>query len=174
MFIAVDADPSALRETAWRAGRKLARGGLSNLICIAEPLDVVSAELRALADRITIILPWGNLLRAVAAPEIDSLRHVAHLCLADATLEIVFSYDEQRDARLGIPLGAAGLDEPHIAGTLPRYYERAGLRIVAAERAPQRELADYETTWAKRLAFGRPRPVWRLRARYTGPCDDGS
>ena len=128
-------------------------------------------ELAAVADRITVILPWGSLLRSVAAPEIDSLRHIAHLCLPEAAVEIVFSHDE-RDARQRAPLGAGGLDEEHITTTLPRLYDQAGLPIVAAGRISQRELADCQTTWGKRLAFSQPRKVWRLRARYAGPGDD--
>lgn len=169
LFIASDANASALAEIAWRAERKPARGGVSNLRCIAEPLDVLAAELGAVADRITVILPWGSLLRVVAAPDIDSLQHIAQLCLPNAGIEIVFSYDQQHDAREGAPLGAAALDEEHIAATLPGLYEKAGLCIVASERVPQHELAAYETTWAKRLAFGRPREVWRIRVEMPFP-----
>jgi 16S rRNA (adenine(1408)-N(1))-methyltransferase len=146
---------------------------VSNLICIAEPLDVLAAALTGAADRITIILPWGSLLRAVAAPKIDSLRHIARLCLPKATIEIVLSYDEQRDARQRAPLRAGGLDDEHMGTILPRLYEQAGLLIVATEQISQRELADCQTTWAKRLAFGRPRNVWRLRATYAGPGENG-
>ena len=167
LFIAADANPSALAETAWRAGRKTVRGGISNLICIAEPLATLATELTAAADRITVILPWGSLFRAVAAPELVSLRHIAQLCLSGANVEIVLSYDEQRDARERASLPAGGLSEEHIA-TLPGLYQQAGLQIVGADRFSQRELADYQTTWGKRLAFGRPRKVWRLRARYAG------
>jgi hypothetical protein len=124
-----------------------------------------------MADRITVILPWGSLLRAVAVPEIDSLRHIAQLCLPDATIEIVFSYD-QGDAQAKAPLGAGSLDEQqHIATTLPPLYEQAALRIVAVEEITQATLAKYGTTWAKRLTFGRPRKVWRVRARYAGRGD---
>lgn len=94
LFIAADANASALAEIAWRAGRKPARGGVPNLICIAEPLDALAAELPAVADRISVILPWGTLLTAVGAPQLDSLRQIAHLCLLGARLEIVLSYEE--------------------------------------------------------------------------------
>jgi 16S rRNA (adenine(1408)-N(1))-methyltransferase len=130
--------------------------------------------LAGVADRITIILPWGSLLRAVVAPEIGSLRHIARLCLPKASIEIVLSYDEQRDVRLSAPLGTGGLDEEHMRTTLPGLYGQAGLLIVAAEQISQRELADCQTTWARRLAFGRPRKVWRLRARYAGLADEGA
>jgi hypothetical protein len=98
--------------------------------------------LAGVADRITAILPWGGLLRAVAAPEIESLRHIARLCLPKASIEIVLSHDEQRDVRQSAPLRVGGLDEEHMRTTLPRLYEQAGLLIVAAEQISQRELAD--------------------------------
>jgi 16S rRNA (adenine(1408)-N(1))-methyltransferase len=155
-----------LAEIAWRAGRKSARGGVSNLICIAEPLDSLAAELSAVADRITVILPWGSLFRAVAIPEMDSLCQIAHLALPGAEVEIVVSYDQQ-DADQGVLLPGGGFDEAHIA-TLPQLYQQAGLNVVTVERLAPNELAAYQTTWAKRLAFGRPRKVWRLRATYAG------
>jgi len=164
LFIASDANPDALIETAWRAGRKLARGGVSNLICIAEPLNVLAAELGDVADRVTVILPWGNLLRAVVEPEIESLRDIAYLCVPGAAVEIVFSYDQQQDARKGSSLTSGSLTEEHLATTLPKAYEQAGLRIGEVKKVSQQELAAYETTWAKRLAFGRAREVWRLLA----------
>ena len=168
LFIASDTNPAGLLEIAWKAGRKAERGGVPNLICIAEPLDALAAELAAVADRITVILPWGSLFRAVGAAELLSLRNIAHLCLPDANLDIVFSYDAQRDARQPIPLPAGAFDEEHIA-TLPRVYQQAGLQIVATDRLSQTKLAGYQTTWAKRLAFGRQRMIWRLRVRYAGP-----
>src|SRR5260370_9722037 len=140
LFIASDANPSLLLETAWKAGRKPARGGISNLICIAEPLDVLAAELGAVADRVTVMLPWGRLLRSVAAPDVNSLRSIAglrsiaDLCLPDATIEIVFSYDSERDARERAPLGVSVLDERHMLTTLPRLYEQACLPITLVER----------------------------------------
>jgi len=167
LFIASDANPDALSEIAWRAGRKPARGGVPNLICIAEPLETLATELGAVADRVTIILPWGSLLRAVAAPELLSLRYIASLCILEASVEIVLSYDEQRDARQGILSPAGAVDEKHIA-TLPNLYREAGFHIMSADRLSEMELAAYQTTWAKRLAFGRPRKVWRLRATYDG------
>src|SRR5262249_47636683 len=94
--------------------------------------------------------------------------HIARLCLPDATLEIVFSYDRQRDARPGAPLGATGFDEAHITTTLPSLYQQAGLRIVAVEEISQHELAAYHTTWAKRLAYGPLRRVWKIQARRVG------
>lgn len=134
------------------------------MICIIEPLDVLAGELGAVADHVTVILPWGSLFRSVVAPEQESLRQIATLCLPDAAVEIVFSNDEQRDAHFIARSGIPALNEHHIFAVLPLAYQGAGLRITTVERISKEELAGYETTWARRLAFGRPRKVWRIKA----------
>jgi 16S rRNA (adenine(1408)-N(1))-methyltransferase len=123
---------------------------------------VLSDELGPVANRTTVILPWGSLLRAVALPEIASLGHIARLCLPNATVEIVFSYDQQ-DACEAASLGPARFDKQYVAA-LQQPYAQAGLEIIAVESIPQKQLVNYETTWASRLAFGRRREVWRIRA----------
>jgi hypothetical protein len=97
----------------------------------------------------------------VAAAEIDSVRHIAALCLPQATVEIVLSHDGARD---GAPLGFARLDEEHMYEKLPCIYQEAGLHVETVERIPQQNLSVYGTSWGKRLAFGQPRDVWRILA----------
>ena len=109
-----------------------------------------------------MILPWGSLLQAVVAPQIHALRQIACLCVTRAALEFVFSYDEQ-DARHDALHGLFGSDE-YAPERLPNLYKEAVLQVASVERISHRELASYQTTWAKRLAFGRPRRIWRLRA----------
>lgn len=122
----------------------------------------MSNELGAIADRITIILPWAGLLRAIATPEMQSLRQISNLCLPDASVEIVLSYDERRDATLDVNF----LEKQHISA-LPEFYEQADLRVVGIEALSRRELSTYETTWASRLSARRDRQVWRIRACRT-------
>lgn len=55
------------------------------------------------------------------------------------------------------------INEEHIA-KLPLLYEQAGLQVLSTEVISKQELLTYETTWAGRLASGRERQVWRLRA----------
>lgn len=173
MFLATDANPDGLLETASRAARKPSRGGVPNLICIAEPFEQLAGELAGAADRVTVILPWGSLLRALVLPEITSLPYLRRLCAPNASLEIVFSYDQKRDARERGPLGGFSLQERHVRDVLRQSYESAGFHVISAERISQHELRLYETTWAKRLAFGRPREIWRLRAVATEVPDYG-
>lgn len=168
LFIASDANAAGLLETAWRAARKPSRCGIPNLICVAEPLERLAAELASLADRVSILLPWGSLLRAVAAPDLSSLEQIRRLCLPGAEVEIVFScdprYDRAESARLSLP----DLNQAHIASHVRGIYREAGLEITAADCIASAELAGYGTTWAKRLSSGRAREIWRIAARAAG------
>jgi 16S rRNA (adenine(1408)-N(1))-methyltransferase len=51
---------------------------------------------------------------------------------------------------------------------LPARYDEAGLHVSRIERLENQELAQYETTWSKRLAFGRRRDIWRIQAKRKG------
>jgi hypothetical protein len=75
----------------------------------------------------------------------------------------VFSYDERRDAGQQGRFGFAGIHESHVRGILAESYERAGFRVTSTEAISQSDLPLYGTTWATRLAFGRPREIWQLR-----------
>lgn len=136
-------------------------------MCITEPFDVLARELGAVADHVTMILPWGNLFRSVVAPEHEALQQIAALCLPGATVEIVFSYHDQRDAQFALRSSIPALTEEHVFQVLPLAYQGAGLSITAVEGISHQALAGYETTWARRLAFGRPRRVWRIKATRT-------
>lgn len=134
------------------------------MICVAEPLDVLAHELPEIADRLTVILPWGSLLRGLVEPDSAALGQLRALCAVGASLEIVFSYDAKRDASAQAPLGSLGIDADHVRRVLPAAYGCAGLRVTAVDEVEQRALRSYETTWAHRLAFGQPRQVWRIHA----------
>ncbi|HWC16462.1 MAG TPA: hypothetical protein VG498_05585, partial [Terriglobales bacterium] len=132
LFIASDANGAALLDIAWKAARKPARGGISNFLCIAEPLEALPAQLGRIADHVTVILPWGKLLRAIAAPDIASLQQIASLCLPGACVDVVFSFDCQRDAAEASRLGISDLNEAHITSILPETYRAAGLHLATA------------------------------------------
>lgn len=162
LFVAVDTNAEALNQIARQAGRKASRGGVSNLLCIAEAAEKLGVALPGVADQVSIILPWGRLLQSVAQPNPDDLRNIAALCRPGANVEVLFSYDAQVDGQ--DPLGTGWLDEVHVRDKLPVAYGLAGLAVKEIKRVSMAELKQYSTTWAKRLAYGRTREIWRIRA----------
>jgi 16S rRNA (adenine(1408)-N(1))-methyltransferase len=152
--VGVDANADNLRRASRRAAAAPARGGLPNLLFGRLALEHAPGALAGLADRLSILLPWGSLLRAVAVGEPDGLGRLRALCAPDAEIEIVLG-DDDLD---GVP-----------AEALPARYADAGL-AVSAEPVGAAEVAALGTTWAKRLARPDPeRRFWRLSGRAVAP-----
>lgn len=116
---------------------------MPNALFAQASVEALPETLAGLAARLTILLPWGSLLRAVLEPDPAILAGVRALCLPGASLEVV----------VGETLG----DE-----VLPAYRE-AGF-VGAVEPLTAAQVKQLGTSWGSRLAFGRPRPFHRLRA----------
>ncbi len=150
-----------MRASARAAARKPKRGGVKNLLCVVASAETLPGPLRGRADRVSIILPWGSLLRGLIEPRDELVTRVRALCRSGASLEIVASYGprDQHDEEDSLIL-----DEAHARRLIARYQD-LGFAGATVERVPLTELRGYPTTWAKRLGFGRPREVYRIRAR---------
>lgn len=163
LIIGVDANADNLREASRRAAAKPARGGRPNARFGRLALAEAPGELAGLADELTVLLPWGDLLRAVALAERAALGNLRGIARTGATVDIVFGFgaaDRAATAALALPeAGALGL------GELVARYREAGF-AVAARVASAAEVAELPTTWARKLAFSdKARRFWRLRGR---------
>lgn len=160
-FVGMDASHAALAITSRQAARKPARGGAPNALFVRAAVEALPSELDGAADRLSVMLPWGSLLRAVLGPDVPVLRSLRRLCQEKAALEVVVAIDSARDAaelsRLGIDAPSAGK-----LAALAGDYGRAGF---ALDRVEPADLAAIPTTWARRLAHGAPRSGWRIHAR---------
>ena len=150
-----------LRDISTRA----ARAGLTNLIFVRASIEDLPAELAGVADQVTVILPWGSLLAAFARPVVPLLHNVRRLCAPEAALTVVLGVDPQRDRAEVLRLGLPALDAAHFAGALTAGYADAGFTVTSVRALASEDLARWASSWAKRLAFGRPRPVFQIEAR---------
>ena len=149
LWVGIDANRENLAEVSRKAARRPERGGLPNALFVHASAEALPPELAALAQGITILLPWGSLLRAVAGPDPAVLAGIRALCRPGARLEVVMGTELSPERWLG--------------EVLPRY-RAAGFEATVAPIARD-DLRRLGTTWASRLAFGRPRPMWRLTAQ---------
>ena len=161
LFIGVDANAAGLRERsggAWRAK-------LPNLFYVRAAVEELPPELADAADQVTVILPWGSLLAAVARPRAPLLGGIRGLCRPGAALTVVLSLDVVRDgaevARLGLPR----LDLGHLTATLGAGYADTGFALTRIIPLTAEGLARWPSTWAKRLAHGRARTTVQIEAR---------
>jgi 16S rRNA (adenine(1408)-N(1))-methyltransferase len=162
LCMAVDPDAAALAEYAYRAGRKSARGGVTNVIFVVASVEQLPRELDGLAERVRINFPWGSLLRALLAPEPPLLGSIARILRPGGSFEIVLSYDPGHDtgAFAGGPLPA--LDQVHIETKLIPAYGAAGLPISHGQRLDLDEALAIPSSWGRRLLHTRPREVFLI------------
>jgi hypothetical protein len=155
LFIGADANGANLRDASRRAGGKSARGGASNALFGRLALEDAPGELAGFADRLTIHLPWGSLLRALALPEPEGLQRLRGLCRRGAPLRVVLGYHPAADPGTG--------DLPPLdGGRLALCYRGAGFTVRARPLAAA-EVRALPTTWAAKLAWsGKDRPFVEL------------
>ncbi len=165
MFVGVDANADGLRDVSRRAAAKPSRGGVPNALFGRLALEALPGELEGFADSVTLLLPWGSLLGAVARPEVDALARIRGLCKADAQLRVVFGYDVESDARAIETLALCALDAREFCTQLELGYRAAGFDVRVAPIVTDRVRA-LRTTWSQKLAFsGRSRQFIEVLGR---------
>jgi 16S rRNA (adenine(1408)-N(1))-methyltransferase len=155
LVIGIDAAATAMTESSLRAARPDRRGGLPNALFLVAAAECPPPELLGLADEVSILFPWGSLLRGVLAIDDVAAAGIAGLLRPGGRVEAFVSITE-RDALGMPPLRAAD------AELLATRWARHGLDLVAFEPATSAEIDATGSTWARRLRAGRDRPVWCL------------
>lgn len=163
LFIGIDANAAGLRELSNRAFR----ARVPNLLYVRAAAEDLPTELAGLADRVSVVLPWGSLLAAVARPSVSVLSGVRALCQPDAKLTVVLALDADRDRSQVQRLGLATPLGDDLESRLTHGYREAGFRILSLRTSE--ELRRWPSTWASRLAWGRSQSVWELEARADSP-----
>jgi 16S rRNA (adenine(1408)-N(1))-methyltransferase len=123
------------------------RGGLANALFVVAAVESPPVELVGRADLVTVVFPWGSLLRGVLGLDARAAAGLASLVRPGGALEALVSVID-RD----------GLTEPASAMTDRRRLEEAwsalGFAVEALRAAGTAELAASGSSWAKRLGVG--------------------
>lgn len=153
------------------ASRRARRAGLDNVVYVRAAIEALPVELEGVADRVTIVLPWGSLLAAVALPSVPLLRNIRALCQPAARLTVLIGVDPVRDRGEMLRLGLSPWPDADLRERLAGPYAAAGFELTSLGPIGRGELARWPSSWARRLAHGRPRPVFEIeaRARSAGP-----
>jgi len=77
--VAIDANADGLRDRSRRAARKPSRGGAPNARFVRAAAENLPRALESFADVIYVLYPWGRLLRAVLAADLEVLLRIARL-----------------------------------------------------------------------------------------------
>jgi 16S rRNA (adenine(1408)-N(1))-methyltransferase len=161
LFIGIDASAAAMAESSRRAARPERRGGLPNVLFVVAAAECPPPELRAIAGEVTVLFPWGSLLRGALALSDAAAAGISNL-LRPGGRVVAFVSITERDA-----LGLQPLDAVE-GEALARRWACHGLDLQAFEPATAAQIEATGSTWARRLDAGRERPAWRLELRRNG------
>jgi 16S rRNA (adenine(1408)-N(1))-methyltransferase len=157
MFFALDADASAIADTSRRAARPANKGGHANIVFLAAAAETLPGPLSALADEMTVVLPWGSLLQAVLNPRTDTFARVAAVLKPAGEMTLLVSA-QQRDG-IGAPLDALRAEE------LANGYASTGLTIIDVREATRADVERLSSGWGRRLGIPERRAAWLFSLR---------
>jgi 16S rRNA (adenine(1408)-N(1))-methyltransferase len=153
-----------MADASRRAAARPERGGLPNLIFLAEGVERLPAAFEGLADLVTVHFPWGSLLRGALGVDPAMARAIARLVAPAGKLEILLSIVDRDRAAVG---GSGAFGDADVE-LMRQVYESHGLELVGTCRLSPDEVRATGSSWARRLRSDPTRPVWRVVVRY--PC----
>jgi 16S rRNA (adenine(1408)-N(1))-methyltransferase len=118
------------------AANRARREHVVNALFVVAAIEAMPPELTGIAERLTVLFPWGSLLRGVARGEGPVLATLARVATPGATLDVVINQSaaERTPVEPAAMMGA---------------YESTGFRI---ERLESVTPVPFITSWAKRVA----------------------
>lgn len=165
--LVVGLDPAWQRmtDTAARARRKPAKGGAPNLVLVNAAVEATPPALDGVADAVTVLMPWGGLLRGVVVASADVCAGLRRLARSSATLEIVIGTSIWRPP---VPVELTDLPELTPAalapdGALAARWAAAGWAVDDAIVATSIDEGVPATSWARRLGSTSPEALLVVR-----------
>ena len=158
-----------MAESSLRAARPAARGGQPNLIFAVASAERPPDDLCDRVDEVTVLFPWGSLLRGILALDDAVSAGLAALLGPRGRIAALVSVAE-RDTRVASVRPLVAADRQALAAR----WRRHGLDVVVFRPATTDEIVGSGSTWAKRLRTAggsMDRTVWRLELRCAWPID---
>ncbi|HET7726885.1 MAG TPA: hypothetical protein VFK54_06105 [Candidatus Limnocylindrales bacterium] len=158
LVIGIDAVASALAVSSARAARPARKGGLANALFAVASAEAPPPELLGRVPELTVLFPWGSLLRGVVGVDPAAAAGLAGLLAPEGRL-VALVATHPRDRLADIPCAGQLLADPSPLG---RRWEEYGLTLCSLRAATAAEARATGSSWARRLATGRLRTVARI------------
>lgn len=115
------------------------KGGLPNALFFVESAELLPGPLAGRAELVTVVLPWGSLLRGILAADPQIVNGLSEMLRPDGELLLFLSEH----------------------ASLP------GFQTIGVRAADRSDVQTLSSGWAKRLGIPGSRPAWiiRLKAR---------
>lgn len=145
LALGIDASAVAMAEASRRAARPARKGGLENVRFVVASAAALPAALQGRASLVTVLFPWGSLLRGCLGLDDAVAASLAGLAAPGGVLELVLA-PAAKDGLEGVPTTEAA-----IIAAATRAFEPHGLEVKVARTATPVEVASSGSSWARRL-----------------------
>jgi 16S rRNA (adenine(1408)-N(1))-methyltransferase len=157
LVLGLDALDEPMGETAQKAGRKPAKGGVDNLVLLRASIEHVPEELRGIANEVSVMLPWGRLLEGIVLGASDVVDGIAALTSTGARVCVTLNGEmwastPAKYAHLPLPTPA------YVADVIAPAFATAAIAVGPAAWMSAEDIATIGSTWARRLSHGRAHP----------------
>lgn len=138
-----------MADASRRAAASVKRGGLPNALFLAESAERLPGALASRADLVTVVLPWGSLLRGILGADTTIVAGLSGLLSPSGELVLFLS----------------GIDRAQVVELANRL---AGLEPVEVREVTESDVSQLSSGWARRLGIPARHPGWLVRLQ-AGP-----
>jgi 16S rRNA (adenine(1408)-N(1))-methyltransferase len=146
LVIGVDAEASALAKASRSAAALPRKGGLPNALFLAAAAERLPGPLAGSADLVTVVLPWGSLLRAILDVDTQVLSGMRDVLRPKGELLLFLSEIDRTQVDA-------------LTGRLGRH----GFETIEVREGAEADVATLSSGWARRLGIPGSRPAWIVR-----------
>jgi len=158
-IIGIDPNHQNLAKTSLKSQPSPSKDSLPNLLFVLASVQDLPSQIDGIANQVFINFPWSGLMQSLLLADTITWQNIGRICQPGALIEIIFSYDQVRDAKLGLP--QINPDYIHI-DLAPRLHD-LGFGVTGFSAVSQSELKSFPSSWAKKLAFGKDRTFYHLQ-----------
>ncbi|HLB51538.1 hypothetical protein A3F07_01385 [candidate division WWE3 bacterium RIFCSPHIGHO2_12_FULL_38_15] len=143
--------------------RKSQKEKLSNAMFVLGSIEYFPEELIGTADKLTVILPWGSLLQSITNPNYEKTPLISTILKSGGICEIVLGYSQEHEPTETERLDLQNLSEEYLKSAVIPIFEKNKLHLTEIKSLNKNDLKLIETTWSKKLSYGKDRPLYLLK-----------
>ena len=152
-FIGMDPVKENMIEISSKAQKKYKK--IHNILFIISAIENIPSFI---ADEVTVYFPWGILLEAIVKPIESMMQKIIYIAKDNASFDFITTYSEDFD---GNQIKNRELPEINLEYFGKEEYseklKKMGLIMQHIYELSNNELKNFNSQWAKKLAFGKSR-----------------
>ncbi len=142
--------------------KKALRSKLANVLYVVGSVEQLPTELFGIADQVQILFPWGALLGLVVSLDPVITTAIKNLLKPQGTLSLTFGYSLETEPNEFSRLQLPEVNATYINSQLIPFYKSHGFDLQENRQLTKQEIKNIQSSWSKKLAFGKDRPIFYL------------